>query len=78
MLTVVEQTSQVLAVYYVIFDLLEPGRTYLNQCDSFTEISKIIENRANFQETEIDDVTKEMSDFVVILTSGGMFDPFVF
>jgi len=48
----------------------EPGKKFLNQCDSFTEISKIIENRANFKETEIDDVTKEMADFVVVLTSG--------
>lgn len=56
-----------------MFFFSETARTLLNKCDSVSEISKIVESRSNFQEIEIDDVTKEMTDFIVLLTSGGMY-----
>ena len=71
---VVHKSLQLLFLKKSTTFFLETARTFLNQCDSVSEISKIIESRQNFKEIEIDEVTKEMTDFIVLLTSGGMYN----
>ena len=43
----------------------------LCKSDCFSMLVEIIELRASFSQAEIDSVTKEMTDIVVQLTSGG-------
>lgn len=54
------------------FSFPENGRLLLNKCRCVSLLTETIEARPSFTEENIDPLTKEMADLVVLLTSGGM------